>query len=95
MYANPRWWCFDLVKPNPEEERTEGVPKPKAKPFCKVAPDYHDDGVDDDDGDDDGDGHDDDDDDDDDDQRRTGRDVRDVRVRPWCRTKDDVGLRLP
>ena len=38
MYANPRWWYFDLVKPNPEEERTEGVPKPKAKPFCKVAP---------------------------------------------------------
>ena len=59
MYANPRWWCFDLVKPNPEEERTEGVPKPKAKPFCKVAPDHHGDGVDGDDGDDDGDGHDD------------------------------------
>ena len=27
--------------------------------------------------------------------RRTGRDVRDVRVRPWCRTKDGVGLSLP
>ena len=26
---------------------------------------------------------------------RTGRDVRDVRVRPWCRTKDGVGLSLP
>ena len=25
---------------------------------------------------------------------RTVRDVRDVRVRPWCRTKDNVGLRL-
>ena len=41
------------------------MPKPKAKPFCKVAPDHHDDGVDDEGGDDDGHGHDDEDGDDD------------------------------
>ena len=32
--------------------------------------------------------------DDADDQGRWGRDVRDVLRRPWCRTENDVGLRI-